>query len=489
MKTWALILTLTLTPSLCAAALDDVQRVFLARLERAEPRLADAWTGFSLCRRPTLVYFEGRGTLLFAHPHPPKGFQRLPPTEAAVCPDLSYRPGGKAPLEAAFISKLDFGGVDVFAYRFTRGASFLEQFETFAHEAFHLHQTERFASRHPLEIPAQDEPEAAALRIVEGIQLALAFAPGEDWMERVKDFIAVRSARHAALAPVDVAWEGGQERWEGVAEYVGVSAALQKTLSSEEASAGVGFRLSAALLRPATPGGGTPRSAEVYATGAAMAALLERAGIPWRERVSAGESPFEILKSAVVVKDPGARLRTAKSAAGYQELLGLVRIRMEAVPPDATAIFSGFRIAPGTRLVLSLWDTDGGSGFSSTGAQSLTIGRETLHPFVATAEFARRGGLRVVYRETAVLSRPGNPAEARRVGRADVLPFDYESLLGEAPDLTLEVDGRRVEPSPGSRPFKRLRLSSPKAVIESSRPGELRVSSGRVHILFDSLSP
>lgn len=487
MRTAALLLTLTLAPYVHASVLDEVQRTFLGRLERAEPRLSAAWADFSLCRRPTMVFFEGRGTLLLGHPRPPSGFQRLPSSATSACPGPTYRPAGKAPLEAAFISKLPFAGADVFAYRVAPGAPFREQFETFAHEAFHLYQTERFAPRRPLEAPSQDSPEAAALRIVEGIQLALAFAPGEDWTERVRDFIAVRSVRYAALAPSEVAWESAQERWEGVAEYVGLSAALHDVPTPVEAASEVGARLAAALLRPATPDGATPRSAEPYAMGAAITALLERSGTPWRARIAAGEAPFEILRTAVTVKDPRTRVKTAKAASGYEELLALTALRLEEPPPDVPALFNAFRAAPGTRLVLSLWDTDSNSGFSSTGAQTHRIGGETLHPSIKTAEFARRGGLRVVYRETAILSRTGDAAQARRLGRADVLPQEYESLLGEDPGLTIELDERRIGLTPGSHPFKRLKLSGRKAVIESSRPGELRLSSGRVHILFDSL--
>jgi hypothetical protein len=277
------------------------------RLDRAAAD--DLWPGFD-ARRVPLAIFDGRRTLLFRHPTPPDGFA---PFEGH--PGVVAHPGRHPAVVAN--SSIDLGGT-VTATLLAEDAARppAESAATLVHEAFHVFQRERhpgwIADEAALFTYPVEDAEALALRRLESAALrqALLTDPPRATACRARAALALRAERFARLPRAAAAYERGTELNEGLAAYVEQRAAGRPAagvLPAEE------FPPEAVRLR-------------AYASGAALARILDRLDPEWRSRLDRDDATsLDRLLLATLRRrlDPGPSCApTADERAGAREEAG-----------------------------------------------------------------------------------------------------------------------------------------------------------------------
>ncbi len=228
------------------------------------------WPGFDPRTIP-LAVFDGRRTWLFRHPSPPEGFAassgaavfegRHPAVTANNSADL----GGR--LTATVLLQSDD----------QRDAAHLAALAI--HESFHVFE----ALRHPgwsgneaeLFVYPVDDPDQLCARRLESEALRralLAPTPEETraWARAALDY---RTQRYARLADGAVAYERGTELKEGLAQYVEDRALGRTDSRLPEAE------FAAEEVRQ-----------RAYATGQALALLLDRIDSPWKDALESGQA-------------------------------------------------------------------------------------------------------------------------------------------------------------------------------------------------------
>jgi hypothetical protein len=340
-----------------AAALAGSPYPVLDELDRMASR--PLWPGFDPAGIPA-AYFDGSKTVLYRHPDVPEGFHSISARihtsiregrHPAVTANSSAEIGGQTAATALF---------DAAAMREPRRAA-----AVLLHEAFHVWA----ASRHPdwtanemdfFTYPT-DSAESAALAALEMSRLFEAAGAAKAARARCAAAAAerLRRERFAGLSESARAYERGLELKEGLASYV----------------------QGRALGRPAARRSGFPAwmvRDRVYATGEAMALLLDRLDGDWKRRLDASPGPAldELLAGAVGEKvsracDPGPRERA--------EALAQARRDAEALNAQRRSEKDRFLSAPGWRLEIAagpevFWP----QGFDPLNIRSLG-GGEALH--------------------------------------------------------------------------------------------------------------
>lgn len=242
----------------------------VAELDRVSR--ASAWPGFDARRVPVAIW-DGEKTLLFRHPNPPEEFSPFPGrpgvfSHAGRHPSL--RANAAVTLQGVVTATLLFENKD--------GRGTREWAATLLHETFHVFQGERHpewtADEGALFLYPFEDPGPLFLRRLE--TEALRRAVLENSLSKsacwARAAIEVRGRRFALLPPDSAAYERGTELKEGLAEYV------------ERKGGGKSPPLSGEDFGPEE----IRRSA--YATGSALAELLDRFDRNWKERLSGGES-------------------------------------------------------------------------------------------------------------------------------------------------------------------------------------------------------
>jgi hypothetical protein len=234
------------------------------------------WPGFDPGKYPVAIY-TGSETLLFRHPDPPDGF---------VEGDDAWRFEGRYPAVVAN-SSTEINGINT-ATLFMNGST--EALAAVAiHELFHVFQGERYpgwgANDAVLFTYPVDDEIGYTLRLMELEALARALDGDEAWTAKA---LALRKERAAALSDEHRAYERATELMEGTAHYVEYRA-LGKAADSGALRAGYG----PAQIRH-----------RCYATGRAMAALLDRFDEKWKGEIEA--LPFDEMLAARIDAAPAA---------------------------------------------------------------------------------------------------------------------------------------------------------------------------------------
>jgi nitroreductase len=279
--------------------------VAVARLVvTAAPAVGTVWPGFWPAAQPFFLARPGIHVLLYSEGAAPARFRRVPLASGgdgaffAACgevPELSASRGFmdiSVPLDEWIATAVPIRG----EVRAT--------LEFLYHEAFHAFQRVTFAPHRPLDAAIPDSLVAApafqALGAVERRILASALmAPPDSAAELARRFLAVRAHRLAAVPAHIERYEAELERIEGSAELVGRLAALVALGEPEEELV---KRLRHDLLRAgAQPrlGGEWRIRFHAYATGAALAVLLDHLRLTWRGELEGGGSQVEILRRAL----------------------------------------------------------------------------------------------------------------------------------------------------------------------------------------------
>ena len=316
------------------------------------------WPGFQPAEIP-VAYFDGRGTVLYRHPKLPEGFRSisarihtavLPGRHPEVTANSSAEIAGRLTATALF---------DAAALRDPRRAA-----GVLIHEAFHVWAADRHPDwtanemdffTYPVDSPEMTALaalgmrklfEAAGARGVAGARCAAAAA------------VRLRRERFAGLAESARKYERGLELKEGLAAYV------QGKALGQPAARRTGFP--SWMVRD-----------RVYATGEAMALLLDRLNENWKGRLEANPGPAldELLAEAVRDEtrscDPTPRERSQAKAQAVREA--------DALRGQRKRERERFLAAPGWRLEIDA----GGEVFWPQGFDPLNIqalgGGEALH--------------------------------------------------------------------------------------------------------------
>jgi hypothetical protein len=282
------------------------------------------WPGFEPATIP-LEIFDGGRTWLVRHPHPPAEF-----VPAAGSSDLRFVEGRHATMRAN--TSVEIGGVLTATASFEGSAKSPRALAALLlHEAFHVFQ----ARRHPkwegneveLFVYPVEDAEALALRRVESRCLRRALDPGDDrrragWAARA---VEARRARFSRLTPGASGYERATELKEGLARYI------QARGGGETGSPIPESEFPPDKVRD-----------RAYASGSAMALVLDRLGPRWKEALELRDEPLdEILGRAVSRVAPAAlpaeeeaeiRRRAAADVAAWTASRASLREHFVATP-------------------------------------------------------------------------------------------------------------------------------------------------------------
>ncbi len=273
----------------------DLERE-LEAIARSASEGEQLWPGFDP-RTVPLAVFDGQTTTLFRHPMPPEEFVAIAAPEDGTEPMAQgavFTMPGRHPAIIAN-SSAEIGGVPTATVllnsRSSRSAQDLAVLAV--HESFHVYQRENHpewaANEADLFTYPTDDAGALALRRLESEALRRALAessgtaapdpsasPTADAACWARQALALRTERYKLLDQASVAYERGTELNEGLATYI--ESRARRHLSST-----AGADLSIAEFGPADV---RQRS---YATGPAIAALLDRFEPDWATAFESGE--------------------------------------------------------------------------------------------------------------------------------------------------------------------------------------------------------
>ena len=196
-------------------------------------RAAAVWPGADISTITVGLMFAGKGTIVLAHPAPPKDC--LPLAEDIPAAQLCRAPAPNLPVPTGKL----YGGVPA-VFLVTReeceknkieacAGSYADYSGTALHETFHAWQWgERQQAgvnyKGALLSPAWSTGRDSALFLALELKLLNdALAAGDDaaFKDLLLDYLAVRTARRALLSPADLAAENQAETTEGTAQYAG----------------------------------------------------------------------------------------------------------------------------------------------------------------------------------------------------------------------------------------------------------------------------
>jgi hypothetical protein len=254
----------------------------MAEVDRVARR--PLWPTFEPRQTPVAIVHEAQ-TFLFRHPAPPPGFQPWPgfPGRTERCA-VSVFQGDHPALRANTSLLLEGVPTAVLIVETPSRQSTRELAALVIHEAFHVYQRAHHPAWQGNEAelflyPFQDAP-ALHLRRLEtaALRRALASRRLDELAHHAGTAIALRQERFARLLPGAVAYERGSELNEGLAQYV------QDKASGRAAG-------SPLLALPAQDFAVEEVRRRCYATGRAMASLLDRLSDAWPRQLEDGAAP------------------------------------------------------------------------------------------------------------------------------------------------------------------------------------------------------
>lgn len=415
-----------------AAAADSFALV--AELDRLAA--TDLWPGFDPRAIPVAVY-DGERTLLFRHPSPPSGFVAVPGRDGVV----AYH--GRHPQVTANTGT-QLGGVWT-ATLMPSAANLRTRARVLVHETFHVYQRQRHPGWQASEAdlftyPVDDTEQLTLARLeIEALRRALTGDPGKAgcWGHQA---LELRRERFATLPEKAVAYERGTEWNEGLAAYVESRAGRPDTIPS-------------AVFPPEAV---RQRS---YATGAALARLLDRFSPDWRSGLERDDTRTLDALLADALAAPGSsecRLEPAERervrAAAAADVAAL-RTRRDEQRGD-------FLARPGWTLVIAAPGPPLLSkGFDPLNVQVVRPG-EVLHTrylklgnaageveVIGRSSLSEAAGAHPLFdgvRRLIVTGLPTAPEIAETDGSGGALTVKAEGLTGELRGATVERDGKVV---------------------------------------------
>jgi hypothetical protein len=383
------------------AVVDEVDRI-AAR--------ASLWPGFDP-RRVPLAVFDGRTTFLFRHPNPPPEFVSLSSRQGVWA-----FAGRHESVTANAPVKLNGVWTATAMLKSDGRRDAHSQAALVIHEAFHVFQRERHAdwtaNEAELFVYPFEDADALRLRRLETLALSRAENSGVKnvaacWAGAALRF---RAERFALIHAGPAGYERGTELNEGLASYVEALAAGR--------TAHAGLPTAHAALPPEDFPATEVRQ-RAYATGRALARLLDRFDAAWKQKLEGGDKrPLDELLAASLPSSVAASLPASVTAslpsggaASRRPARGAVRCEVE--PPALRAVAERAR-----RDVAGL----------------------ALKHEAQRRDFLARPGwkLEIVAAENSPLFPQGfDPLNVERVGPAEVLHTRYLKLGGAAGTIEL----------------------------------------------------
>ena len=413
-----------------AFALEDgVARMAAAHLD------GGLWPGFDPLAVPLAVY-DGTRTVLFRHPSPPPEFTPVPGAPGVVALNGRHEDvvaNTSAEIGGVLTATVMLGG---------SGRPLTDPAAVAVHEAFHVHQ----AARHPdwqaneadLFVYPTDDPDALALRRLE--TAALRRALGAEGAARAacwsRAALALRAERYARLDSASARYERMTELNEGLAAYVEARAAGRVTVD-----------LPAAEFGPADV------RLRAYATGPALAFLLDRSDPGWRTAFDADDGLLDAaLARALGSGETCAFGRAETDAAERQAQRDVAELHAQRA--SRLAAFEG---RPGWRVVVEvpehvMWV----EGFDPLNVDRVDAGRVLHRRMLRLAN--ERGRLQMIDTDTvdveALTEAAGEHPLFSGVARVVVAELDEPTVTEaggavevSAPGLTASFENARVERS------------------------------------------
>lgn len=294
------------------------------------------WPGFDPRSVPIALYDDGQ-TYLVRHPSPPEEFSRMRGVDGGAV-------AGFVLADARANTDIELAGVRTAVIAFPRdGFDPVESAALAMHEAFHAHQTIHHPTWTANEVDLFTYPTRSAalleMRRLEGGALRRAITAPDSVRELcwAQEFLRLRGRRFARLDDASAAYERHNELREGLARYIEARAAGR----TEVALPADGFPPE--LVRD-----------RAYATGHAIAVLLDRLAPRWKDSLLASgdeasldgrlavaiggvdvrpcrASPDEAARARALARSDSADLerRDARARADFDDAAGW-RIEIEA---------------------------------------------------------------------------------------------------------------------------------------------------------------
>lgn len=338
------------------------------------------WPGWDARKTPILIYFPERQDLLVNHPKPPAGFVKYAgPIRSPIGP-IYLKNGATIMQDDGQNTSIPVGGVetlviaDTLSTRRQWAESLAPQItanptkadETvsdnlhpnpydsmvmFAHEAFHVYQrqvaSEKGGSERTLEMyPSLSVENNVGFALEsECLSKALAAKSSEDVRGEALKWLSVRLWRRSMIGREAGEYEDGTEFSEGTAKYVEyrIMQALKEKTPSKEMWLVQGFNgyktlekerqrlirqmigfMSGSMGVNNDLYGASPVRFRLYYSGMGVAALLDRLGANWHDKIFAKDATLTALAQEVLHASPGelsAALASAKASTDYASLV------------------------------------------------------------------------------------------------------------------------------------------------------------------------
>jgi hypothetical protein len=402
-------------------------------LERAvlETTRLDLWPGFDVRAIPLAVY-DGTRTVLFRHPSPPDGFQ---PDAGGVSVYAGRHPAVIAN------TRVDLGGTPTATVLLDRTAPRTPDAEAAGvavHEAFHVFQRRRHPTwqANELDLFTYPDEDPAVFALAERERSALHRALKTPYREaacQARAALALRAERHARLGAAHATYERKNELNEGLAAYVQARAAH--------------WTPARVVAAPFT----ADVRARAYATGPALAFLLDRFAPGWRPALEARDT----LALDALLRD--ALPQTGNCTAPTQEATQAeerARAQIAALQRTRTRRFAAFAAQPGTRLIVEaapgrpLWPQN----FDPYNL--VRSGARVLH--TRTVQVGHDGGALTVLDRTALTEGAGAHPLFNGIGRTVVAGLTRptvtqagDTVVVRAPGVAARFAGATLRTRPG----------------------------------------
>jgi hypothetical protein len=290
----------------------EVERTFAA-VRSVANRLDAVWPGYWNDRRAFLVVEPQLVAVLHAPGDPGSPFraQRVCAPTFGCWDAWIYRGAipGLSASQGFFDLEFPVAGTSAVAIS-VRGSLEKNLYFLF-HEGFHAHQETAFADPHVLQVNdslgAATRDRVHTMADAERARLAAALDDEHgDVLAALREYLRMRAARDS-LTPASLRhYEDRLERIEGSAQLVGVQASLlaQRQPTADAARAVAGELRQPIRLGAFATGETWHIRSRVYGTGAALGLLFDRLGLPWRQRLAAGEDFRQIATSVAGLPSP-----------------------------------------------------------------------------------------------------------------------------------------------------------------------------------------
>ncbi len=387
----------------------------------------DLWPDFDPSSMP-LAIFDGQHTYLLRHPKPPADYQPLP-----THPGVYIKQGRDQAITANTHAEL--GGVSTATLMLdvaTSSTSSSDLAAVAVHEAFHVYQNthhpEWFGNEVDLFTYPVDDARLLALRRIESASLRRALDATSDderdcW---ARGALAARKQRYDDMAPEFSAYERGTELNEGLATYV-----------QHRASASNNVELDATDYPP------QDIRQRAYASGAAIAFLLDHAQPEWRASLNSNDKQQldDMLKAAIGTGRAcllDADQQSAITRQAGHDVATLVQSRNARA--DAFNAMPGWRLRVIAAADEPLWP----QGFDPLNVERLDVARILHSRFVKLGNDA--GSLEVLGKPAITWTAGSHPL-FQGISRAEIAGLTKPSLQVKGKHITLNGDGISINAS------------------------------------------